>query len=105
MKITLLALRSILSFLKLNLVLAAGFCQAQTTGDAVPASSNVPGAKYPKIHSDLRVSFRLKAPDARKVRVHVDKDYDMERDDYAAGARVSLLLVYPGQRECVRSGQ
>ena len=53
---------------------------AQTADDGAPATTNVPGAEYPKIHSDLRVSFRLKAPDAQKVRVHVDKDYDMERD-------------------------
>jgi enterochelin esterase-like enzyme len=59
-------------------------CRAQTTqpapDDSRPASSNVSGAEYPRIHSDLRVTFRLKAPDAQKVRVHVDRDYDMTRD-------------------------
>ncbi len=56
---------------------------AQNTRDedsGVPASSNIPGAEYPKIHADLRASFRLKAPDAQKVRLHLDKDYDLERD-------------------------
>jgi len=59
-------------------------CRAQTAqpvaDDSRPASSNVSGADYPRIHSDLRVTFRLKAPEAQKVRVHVDKDYDMTRD-------------------------
>jgi enterochelin esterase-like enzyme len=39
----------------------------------------VPGQEYPKIHSNLTVDFRLKAPDAQKVRLHLDKDYDLER--------------------------
>lgn len=48
--------------------------------DSKPASTNISGAEYPRIHSDLRVTFRLKAPDAQRVRVHVDNDYDMTRD-------------------------
>ena len=35
--------------------------------DAAPAPTNVPGAPYPRITSDLRAVFRFKAPDARKV--------------------------------------
>jgi enterochelin esterase-like enzyme len=34
-----------------------------------PASSNARGAEYPRVHADARVTFRLKAPDARKVQV------------------------------------
>jgi enterochelin esterase family protein len=63
-------------------MLAAQLCCAQTTSssdDAKAATSNVPGQEYPKIHSDLTVDFRLKAPDAQKVRLHLDKDYDFER--------------------------
>ena len=50
------------------LVLAAGV-PAQEAGkpEGVPASSNVRGAEYPRIHPDLRVTFRIKAPDAQKV--------------------------------------
>jgi enterochelin esterase-like enzyme len=59
-------------------------CRAQAdepaADDSRPASSNVPGADYPRIHSDLRITFRLKAPEAQTVRVHVDKDYDMTLD-------------------------
>jgi enterochelin esterase-like enzyme len=37
--------------------------------DARPASTNVPRAEYPRVHPDGRVSFRLKAPHAKKVQV------------------------------------
>lgn len=42
--------------------------------DSEPASSNVRGAAYPRIHSDLRITFRLKAPDARTVALHPGGD-------------------------------
>jgi enterochelin esterase-like enzyme len=63
-------------------VLAMQLCFAQATQSAdasKPASSNVPGAEYPKIHSDLTVDFRLRAPDAKKVQLQLDKRYNMER--------------------------
>lgn len=45
-----------------------------------PASSNVLNAQYPRIHPDLRATFRLNAPDARKVQVSIArKRYDMTR--------------------------
>ena len=34
-----------------------------------PAPSNVPGRDFPKIHDDLRVTFRAKAPDAHQVQL------------------------------------
>ena len=53
----------------LSLLLAAppGRAQESKPADIVPASSNVPGQPYPQIHPDLRVTFRIKAPDAQKV--------------------------------------
>jgi enterochelin esterase-like enzyme len=36
---------------------------------AVPASSNVPGSLTPSIHSDGRITFMLKAPDAASLQV------------------------------------
>lgn len=39
------------------------------TSDAVPAPSNARGREYPKIHSDLRVTFRFNAPAAKQVAV------------------------------------
>jgi 1,4-alpha-glucan branching enzyme len=38
------------------------------------------GAEYPKVHADLSVTFRIKAPDAKKVQVDLGKLWDMERD-------------------------
>jgi enterochelin esterase-like enzyme len=55
--------------------------------DATPASSNVPRAEYPKIHSDGRVTFRLNAAAATKVQLHPGGDglgqgpSDMARED------------------------
>jgi enterochelin esterase-like enzyme len=56
------------------------------TDESRPASSNVSGAAYPRIHPDLRVTFQLKAPDAKKVQVICNfglpvgkSPYDMER--------------------------
>lgn len=45
-----------------------------------PAASNVLNAQYPRIHPDLRATFRLQAPEARKVQVSIArKRYDMTR--------------------------
>ena len=53
----------------LPLLLAGVPAQTEGTkpGDTVPAPSNIRGAEYPRIHPDLRVTFRIKAPDAQKV--------------------------------------
>src|SRR5262249_11203203 len=37
--------------------------------ESKPASTNVGNSGYPRIHPDLRVAFRLRAPDAKKVQV------------------------------------
>jgi enterochelin esterase-like enzyme len=60
-------------------LLAGATALAQPAGDAKPASTNVPGAPYPRIHPDLSVTFQLKAPDAHKVQVRLGKDYEMAR--------------------------
>ena len=67
--------------LTMLLLIAATLCVAQTTDDSKPASTNVPSAEYPRVHSDLRVTFQLKAPDARKVQVRLGENYDMTRAD------------------------
>ena len=53
----------------LPLVFAAAAEQSDTSkpADAVPLSTNIRGQEYPKIDGDLRVTFRIKAPDAQKV--------------------------------------
>src|SRR4029077_16198556 len=35
----------------------------------MPATTNVPGAEYPKVYEDGRVTFQLKAPDVKTVKV------------------------------------
>jgi enterochelin esterase-like enzyme len=53
-------------------VLSAFVCAAALApgqDNARPASSNVRGAEHPRVHSDLKVTFRLKAPGAQKVQV------------------------------------
>jgi len=49
----------------------------------VPASTNVPGALYPRILPDNRVIFRVQAPQAQSVQFRTDKNYKAEKD--AAG--------------------
>jgi len=37
--------------------------------DSQPASTNVPGSPFPRVHSDGKVTFRLRAPEAKSVQV------------------------------------
>jgi enterochelin esterase-like enzyme len=75
------------SLLALSL-LAFIACGAQPD-DSRPATSNVPRADYPRIHPDRRVTFRLKAPEAKSVKVQpggADNGlgkgpYEMQRSD------------------------
>lgn len=47
----------------------AGLSGLPAADTSVPAPSNVRGGEYPRIHSDLRVTFRLRAPTAQSVEV------------------------------------
>jgi enterochelin esterase family protein len=78
-------------------VVAAGICWAQVPDTSQPAVTNVPGAQYPRINSDLSVQFRLKAPDAQKVQVQVGtlKPIDMIRDADGVWA-VTTPPIVPG---------
>ena len=55
--------------------------------ESKPASTNVGNSAYPRVHPDLRVTFRLKAPDAKKVQVFTNYGlgtggpWDMKRGD------------------------
>jgi enterochelin esterase-like enzyme len=62
-------------------VLACALCRAQAPDDSQPPTSNVPGAEYPRVHSDLRVTFRLRAPEARGVAVELGQRYEMKRGE------------------------
>jgi len=45
-----------------------------------PAETNVRSSRYPIILEDSRVVFRIKAPEAKSVKVDVGKKYDMVKD-------------------------
>jgi enterochelin esterase-like enzyme len=53
------------------LALTSAACWAQAPGEGQPAGTNIMGSQYPKIHSDNRVTFQLRAPDAQKVQVQI----------------------------------
>jgi len=60
---------------------SARFAQASTNQPLMTsAATNIRGAEYPRIHSDLRVTFRIHAPDAQKVQFDIGKLYDAVRD-------------------------
>src|SRR5688572_13048054 len=53
--------------------------RGQPPADCKPSSLNIPGAPYPCIHPDNRVTFRVAAPDAQKVRVRIGPGFDMTK--------------------------
>ncbi len=73
----------------LSIVATGGVAWAQTGDDSKPATSNLPGAEYPRVHADLKVTFRVSAPGAQKVQVVPGGNdnglgqgpFDMQRDD------------------------
>ncbi len=63
-----------------------GQTAASEARDGVRATSNVPNAEYPRIHPDLRVTFKLKAPEAKTVKLQggdglVRGSLDLEKGD------------------------
>ena len=54
-------------------------CFGQQSDNSTPAVTNITGAGYPRILPDLRVTFRIKAPEAQKVQLDLGKKYDMEK--------------------------
>jgi enterochelin esterase-like enzyme len=50
-------------------VLLLGAALPAPADDARPAATNVPRAEYPRVHPDGRVTFRLRAPDVKAVKV------------------------------------
>jgi enterochelin esterase-like enzyme len=60
-------------------VLAVLVCQAQPADSCKPSSLNIPGAPYPCVHPDRRVTFRVSAPDAHKVQVRLGGAHDMTK--------------------------
>jgi 1,4-alpha-glucan branching enzyme len=81
-------------------ILICLICMAQGE-DSQPAASNVRGAEYPRVLSVLRVTFRLKATDAKVVKLHSagdglgKQDLDMVKGDDGFWA-VTTEPVVPG---------
>ena len=53
---------------------------APSPAGAIPATSNISGSEYPRITTDLRVLFRVKAPDAQKIEFDLGKRYAATKD-------------------------
>jgi len=49
-----------------------------------PASTNVPGAEFPRVDTQNRAIFRVEAPTAQEVQVDLLKVYDMVKDEDGA---------------------
>jgi enterochelin esterase family protein len=94
---------SIITHLNFLLILAAAWCAAwpaPAATDSRPAPSNVGSADYPRIASDRRVTFRLKAPNARVVKLEggaglVKEPLDMARGEDGVWT-VTTPPVVPG---------
>jgi enterochelin esterase family protein len=68
----------------------------QPPADSKPASTNAPGQEYPRLDSQLRATFRVRAPDAQKVQVRVGGGtYDMTQDT-AGYWQVTTPPLVPG---------
>jgi hypothetical protein len=61
------------------MITAYGF--AQDASNSQRTTTNVLTAEYPRILPDLRVMFSIKAPEAQKVQIQIDKKYDLVRDE------------------------
>jgi enterochelin esterase family protein len=74
-KLTLLAFASILS---------SQLCLAQSNEPAAdwkPSAANIAGQEYPRINSERRAQFRIKAPDAKDVSVNIGKPLTVKKSD------------------------
>src|SRR5689334_21757294 len=76
------------------LAAVSGFARGQ---EGMPATSNVPGQAFPRVDSELRGIFRIKAPEAKKmvVRVLGNQEFPMAKGAYGVWAVTTGPLV-PG---------
>ena len=65
-----------------------------TPAEGVPASTNIPEAKYPCVDSSKRATFKIHAPEAKDVKVDIcGKKYDMQRGDDGTWTATTSPLV------------
>lgn len=84
-------------------ILTCGLCWAQPGTDCRPAPSNSAEAPYPCIHSDLRVTFQVAAPEAHAVGIATNNadngigrgPLEMHRDEQGAWSLTTGPVV-PG---------
>jgi enterochelin esterase-like enzyme len=72
------------TFFTLAILICGSVC-ALAAADSVPAPSNIPGAEHPRIAPDLSVTFRLKAPNAKQVKLEGGTGLVKEPIDLARG--------------------
>ena len=60
-------------------IAVSGTAAAQPPADCRPSSLNIPGAPYPCVYPDNRVTFRVAAADAQKVRIRLGPGFDMSK--------------------------
>lgn len=68
----------ILTYILLQITLIS---MGQDNLKPMAATTNVAGSDFPRILPDLRVEFRVKAPEAVKLQVQLGKTYDMQKDN------------------------
>ena len=71
---------------------AVARCFAQVPEGCQPSSLNIPGAPFPCVQADNRVTFRVQAPEAQKVQVRLGGMHDMTR-----GADGLWMVTIPAQ--------
>jgi enterochelin esterase family protein len=68
-------------YLLLAILLVCGPCSAQQSHSA-PAPTNIPGAEFPRLNSDLSATFRVRADQAKRVQLLMElgqQTYDMTK--------------------------
>lgn len=74
----------------------------RATDDGKPAATNIGNAQYPRVHADGRATFRLKAPDAKRVQVFTNYGlgprghWDMKKADDGVWTLTSPTAIVPG---------
>jgi enterochelin esterase family protein len=61
------------------MLLGAVLCLGETADECKPSALNIPGAPYPCVHPDRRVTFRVSAPEAQKVQVRLGGPHEMTK--------------------------
>lgn len=75
---------------------------AKPADDGQPSATNLPNAPYPRVHADGRATFRLKAPEARKVQVFTNYGlgprghWDMTKEADGVWTLTSPTPIVPG---------